>query len=579
MSRIDELVKQAQDHASAGRHDQALGLLTRALQAEPRHLGVLAGLCLTHHSKGDRVRALYFARRARDAYDTPETRLNLAIQLALTHDGEGALRELEPVLDGERAFGPACFRAARILADLGRPDEAAARARGWADRWPDVPPLWQAHVEALSRLGDTRGQMAAIREGLRRFPRYRPFAEWLASTALYVDDMPEAEVHELARAHAALLPPAPPPESIPRRAPDGTIRLGLLSPDFRTHSVSYFLLPLLRGLWGGRVKVFLYDTGDEHDAMTGALRGLAASWKWCRPLKDGQIAQVIRRDGVDVLLDLAGLTRGCTPGVLATRAARVQGSFLGYAGMTFLPGCDVRIADATTDPPGSEVAGAERLERLDPCFLCYQPGELPAARATARRAGVSFGSFNALSKVSPAAVALWSRVLREVADSRMIIKAWGLEAEASRARLRGLFAGHGVGADRLDLRGLNATAREHLESYHEVDVALDSYPYHGTTTTCEAMAMGVPVVTRVGAAHRSRVGLTLLSNAGLADLCAADDEAFVRTAAAIARDPARREAMRDEGDDGLRARLARSVLSDAAGYAERFEALMGVMVG
>lgn len=577
MGRIDDLMSQAQDHSAAGRHDQALALLTRAMQMEPDHVGVLASLCREHHMTGDGTRAMYFARRARAVRDLPETRLNLAIQLAIARDHDAALRELEPLLDGPSAFGPACFRAARILADAGRPDEAAARAREWADRWPSVPPLWQVYVEAIARMGDTAAQMEAIREGIARFPRYRPFIEWLASTALYVDNVTEAEVHELARAHAAMLPVAPSPHSIPRRAPDGTIRLGVLSPDLRTHSVSYFLLPLLRGLSGGRVKAFLYDTGDEQDATTAALRAAAVSWRWCRPLGDPQIAQIIRRDRIDVLLDLAGLTRGSTPGVLALRAAPVQANFLGYAGLSFLPGCDCRIVDSLTDPPGPEVAGAERLARLEGCFLCYQPPDLPPLAATNRSRTV-FGSFNALAKISPSAVALWSRVLREVPGSILMIKAWGLEAPASRARLYAAFAGHDISRDRLDLRGLNSSIAEHLQTYGEIDVALDTFPYNGTTTTCEALTMGVPVVTRVGTVHRSRVGLTVLNAVGLDELCAADDGAFVRIAAELARDDARRRALRGSDAAGLRDRLLASELCNSVAYARRFEAMLASLV-
>lgn len=577
MSRIDELLREAQDHARAGRHDAALPLVMRALRAEPNHAGALRAAVICHEAKGDFVRAIYFAKQARLAHDSFETRNGLAALLAVSGKTRDALDELSPLTDGPRAHPRACFHSARFLCDLGLSDESARRARAWADRWPNEPNLWQVYVEAIARLGDAAEQVAAIREGLSRFPNHRPFAEWLASTALYVDDMAESEILALARANALLVAYHAPAPARARRPASGAVRLGLISPDLRAHSVAYFLRPLMQNLDRARTPIYLYDNGDVADAVNAELRTLAVAWRGCRTATPEQIAEAVRRDDIDVLIDLAGLTRGSSTDVLARRPAPVQVTFLGYAGLTCLPGYDYRIVDSLTDPPETDARGAEKRLRLDPCFLCYQPAaDIPPLAASDTARPVTFGSFNALPKTSPKAIALWSRVMQAVPRSRMVIKAWGLECEAARSRVQAIFASHGVTADRLDLLALNATPREHLAEYARMDIALDTQPYNGTTTTCEALSMGVPVVTRVGEPHRSRVGFSLLSAVGLPELAARDDDAFVKAAASLANDPARRAAMR--APDGLRATMLASPLCDAPAYARRFEALLRSLV-
>ncbi|GJQ28737.1 MAG: hypothetical protein HBSAPP03_06210 [Phycisphaerae bacterium] len=572
MDRHTALLAEAQTLAEAGRFDDALARLTRVLRSEPNHPGALAGAAMTYQAKGDLVRAAYHARRALAVEDVPRMRLLVARVLEHAGDLAEARRVLAPLVEGPGAVPPACFRDAAMQCALGQADEAARRTRAWMDRWPGEAPMVQAHVKALTRLGDARAVVAALREGVARFPANRSFREWLASAANYVDDLDEAAVVDLAREHAALLPaPGPTP---PRRASDGLIRVGFVSPDFRTHAVAYFLAPLLRHLDPDAVRTFCYDTGDAPDATTASLRAMAGSWRDCRGLRDDSIASLVRSDGIDVLVDLAGLTLGCTPGVFARRAAPFQVSYLGYANTTAIPAMDARIVDSHTDPPVAAWRGTERIVRLDPCFLCYQPpGDLPDV--TPRPDGpVVFGSFNALLKVTPRTVDLWSRVMAGVPGSRLIVKAWGLECEATRRRLDGLFTDRGVAESRLEFLHFSRTRAEHLATYHRVDIALDTFPYHGTTTTCEALSMGVPVVSRVGEVHRARVGLSILSAVGLADLAATTDEAFVETAVGLANDPARRAAWRSAGPEGLRARLVASPLGDGPGYAQRFKALL-----
>lgn len=240
---------------------------------------------------------------------------------------------------------------------------------------------------------------------------------------------------------------------------------------------------------------------------------------------------------------------------------------IGYPNTTGLTAIDVRLVDSHTDPSGDEALATERLLRLDPCFLCYAPPtDAPAPTTPASHAPFTFGSFNAIAKVGDACCALWARALAAVPDARLLLKTKALADDTARAALLDRLARAGISPERVELVPSTATVAEHLALYGRIHVALDSFPYHGTTTTCEALWMGVPVVTRVGDRHAARVGASLLAAVGLEELVANDDDAFAAICARLARDRAALEALRH----GLRDRLRTSPLTDADGYRTRF---------
>jgi predicted O-linked N-acetylglucosamine transferase (SPINDLY family) len=228
---------------------------------------------------------------------------------------------------------------------------------------------------------------------------------------------------------------------------------------------------------------------------------------------------------------------------------------------------DVRITDAVADPEGAERCHSERLVRLPLGFLCYRPYRDAPEPAPPRRGAPVLGSFNNIAKVTPAVVAAWSRILDRVPEATILIKDRALADEQTKQRLRTLFAAEGIDLARVRLSGRIEDLRGHLGLYGEVDVALDPFPYNGTTTTCEAMWMGVPPVTLRGTRHAGRVGASLLTQVGLADLIAEDLEGYVATAAALAGDRDRLARLRS----AMRARMAASSLCDKAGFARRME--------
>jgi len=301
------------------------------------------------------------------------------------------------------------------------------------------------------------------------------------------------------------------------------------------------------------------------------LKSLVEHWHDISAIDDASLAEQIREDGIDILVDLAGHTAGGRLQTFARKPAPVQVAWLGYPCTTGLAAMDYRITDAYADPAGvSEAHYSETLFRLPDTFDCYGPprdapevGYLPAIA----QGHVTFGSFNNLAKLSAEVRALWARLLLAVPGSRLLLKSVPLADAAARQRLIGDFAAHGVGEERLILAAAEATHFSHLKRYHEVDIGLDPFPYNGVTTSFEAMWMGVPVVTLAGSGFISRMGVTMLTNLGMTELIADTPQGYVETAARLAGDIDRLAALRA----GLRDRMAKSPLTDARRFTLNLE--------
>jgi protein O-GlcNAc transferase len=354
--------------------------------------------------------------------------------------------------------------------------------------------------------------------------------------------------------------------------PDRPIRVGYVSPDFRRHSVNYFVEPLLTARDRAGFHVTCYSDVIRPDDETDRILTLCDRWRDARTLSDEALAKLVRDDGIDILVDLAGHTGTNRLGVFARKPAPVQVTYLGYPNTTGMRAVDYRLTDAAADPPGkTEAFHAEQLVRL-PHFLCYQPpADAPAVAPppVAANGFVTFGCFNVLAKVTPEAMGLWAKTMAVLPNSRLVMKdrLGTLAYPARRRMVLDIFAYHRVAADRLDLLGKEPDFAAHLAAYAKVDVVLDPFPYNGTTTTCEALWMGVPVVTLAGTRHAARVGVSVLQAAGLGELVAATPEAYARTAVVLARDPQRLAQLRT----GLRQKLSASPLLDAAGFTASLE--------
>lgn len=327
--------------------------------------------------------------------------------------------------------------------------------------------------------------------------------------------------------------------------PDRPLVVGYVSPDLHTHSVSYFAEAPLSHHDPSRVKAIVYDVCPRGDARTehlrAALERVGGTWKRVASLSEAALADLVRADRVDVLVDLTGHTAGNRLETFARKPAPVAVTWIGYPNGTGLSRVDWRITDSVSDPPSTRQAYVERLWRLPGCFLCYTPSPLapPSAPTPALERGyVTFGSFNALSKQTPEVMRVWARILREMPSARLVLKNKPFVCPTTREYHWRAWEALGVRRARVDLLGLAPGHGDHLAQYAGVDVALDPWPYAGTTTTTECLLMGVPCVTRRGSCHAHSVGATLLQHANLPAEWVADDEnSYVEAALRLARLP------------------------------------------
>ncbi|CAA6606133.1 putative Tetratricopeptide TPR_2 repeat protein [Rhodospirillaceae bacterium LM-1] len=350
------------------------------------------------------------------------------------------------------------------------------------------------------------------------------------------------------------------------------LRLGFVSSDFRHHATGVFLPPLLQGCRQGGWKVTLYSNTKKEDAFTQRFKEMCDEWRDIRSLDDAQAADLVRADGTDILFDLNGHTAGNRLGLFALRPAPMQITFMDYVCTTGLRQMDFLIHDGTQLPPENAERFTEKVLYLEPDALVYAPPAYAPDVSPApclKNGFVTFGSFNALFKIGEDCIELWSAILRELPDSRLLIAAPNLKYDAARERAQALFRKHGVDAGRLTLLG-EADHLEHLSRYGEVDVVLDSQPYSGGLTTCEALWMGVPVIAMLGERIAGRHAASHLKAVGLGDLVATDFESYARLAVELARDKQRLISLHSN----LRNLVLNSPLCDTGRYLHRFMSIL-----
>lgn len=531
-----------------GRLVEAEAALQAALALQPGSEPVLTALAGVLHSLGRHREAVDAGRQAvAVAPGQAEPWINLGLALHAT----GRLDEA----------ADACLRALAISPD----DAMAVYNLGHVrnDQWRSA--------EAL----------AGFRRAVELAPGYQPARHALLFNLLYDPRQNEETLFlthsDWARDFCAALPESRPPPVDPK-LDSRRLRVGYVSPDFRAHSCAYFLKPLFTAHDRTRLEVYAYANVDKPDATTAWFRNHTEHWRDTRGRSDGDIARQIRADGIDILVDLAGHTRDQPLGVFALQPAPVQVAWLGYPATAGLRQIGYRLTDAEADPPGAaDRLHAERLVRLPGGLHCYEaPADAPEVNAlpALRNGGVTFGSFNNISKVTPEVVGAWAGILRLVAGSRLVLKGRLLAHAAARNALAQAFASEGIDPARIDLRDWVPRAAGPLSAYQDIDIALDTFPYNGTTTTFEALWMGVPVVTLRGQRHAARVGASILCHLGRPEWVAADVPAYTAIALGLASDLPGLVGLRQ----ALRGELGRSSLTDAAGFARKLEAVYRELV-
>jgi protein O-GlcNAc transferase len=348
------------------------------------------------------------------------------------------------------------------------------------------------------------------------------------------------------------------------------LNIGYVSPDFRKHPVAYFIEPILAEHDKKAFKIYCYTNSVIQDEVTDRLKSNVDKWRDITNMPDEKATKLIRQDGIDILVDLAGHTANNRMLLFARKPAPVQISCIGYLTTTGLSAIDYRIVDSYTDPPGlTEQFYTEQLMRLPGSFLCYVPDrEAPVVRRlpALTKKHVTFGSFNNLAKVSNEVISIWSKILRATPNSCLLMKTLSFRDEVTRQRIFTIFGENNISKDRIALLPPDPSPK-HFESYNLLDIGLDTFPFNGLATTCEAMWMGVPVVTLAGTAYHSRVGVSLLSNIGLAELVAKTSDEYISIAVNLANDLSRLESLRER----LRDMMKNSPVCDAKRFTANLE--------
>jgi predicted O-linked N-acetylglucosamine transferase (SPINDLY family) len=589
----------------SGQPAPAAELFAAAVAADPRVAGYHSNLGNARFALGAAADAVtaYRAALARDPA-LVEAHYNLGRCLNDLGDREAAIASYRQALARQPRLAVARYGVGNALGRLGRLREAVAEYRAAVAADPRHADAWCNLGFALTMLGegdaavDCLGRAAALQPaspGVRanlalalvmqgRGAEAEPWlatpyapeagAAWAHSTRLFCllylpafgPDFIAAAHRQFATDYEAPLARLRQPHANDRD-PERRLRIGYVSPNLVEHSVACFLEPVIAHHDRARVEVFCYSDAPHADAVSGRLAAASDHWLACAGWPDARLAERIRADGIDVLVDLAGHTQDNRLTLFARRPAPVQVTWLGYAGTTGLAGMDYRLVTADTDPPGAEAWHSERLLRLPRTLWCFRP-RFPAPGAPPPRpssAPVTFGSANNVAKLSAECLALWARVLGAVPGARLVLT--GVAEGSVRDRLRQPFVAAGIDPARITLHG-RLPAAEFQAVCAGIDIGLDAFPYAGTTTTCELLWLGVPVVTLAGPTSVARSGAALLRLVGLDDCVADTPDGFVATAVALAADPARVAALRAS----LPARVAASPLRDEQAMARDLEA-------
>jgi len=428
-------------------------------------------------------------------------------------------------------YAEAIFNLALTLADSGQVEQAVEYAARAAELAPEIPPgLGFQCYAANFRPGFDR---AAIAAEMRRFNER--FAAPLSKSIQPHDN---------------------------DRAPDRRLRIGYVSPDFFFQAECFFFLPLLKNHDRQNFEIHCYSSALEPDDVTRQIRESADVWHDVAGESDEQLAQRIRADRIDILIDLTMHMRHNRLLLFAQKPAPIQVTWLAYPGGTGVAAIDYRLTDRFIDPPDTDRFYAEKSVRLPDSWCCYDPlSDVPVGPDRAQ-GFVRFGSLNNPSKLNDQVLKLWSRVLQSVPESRLLLL---VASDQHRSRIRKLFSAAGIEDDRLEFTP-HLSRPEYLRLYDQIDVCLDPLPYNGITTTLDALSMGVPVVTLAGSTAPGRAGLSILTTAGMPELIARTPDEFIQIASR-ARDLPPLNSGRTE----IRRRLTQSPLMDAKRFAANIE--------
>ncbi len=582
-----------------GHLSEALSLLEEVIAFDADNISALQHIALLYSQNGNHHAALNIYQHLNNILpESSESLMLLGVEFAETGNYESAVNCFLACLKSESANATLHLMVGIAYDELDKMDEALKHFSSAFELNPEddttlthlakslisklriteaeqylltalkINPANALAYNNLGRIYKSQGKSAeavtAYRNALKLDPQNPVVVNNLLLCLNYLSDLsPEAIFlehqklcNQVYHVHSKFSEQHPQPEN-------GKLRIGYVSGDFHNHSVAFFFEPVLLHHDRRKFHIFCYSNDSRSDDTTNRLKATPTEWRSIVGLSDEQAAKIVRQDCIDVLVDLAGHSSENRLGLFALKPARIQVSWLGYPHSTGLSQMDYYLSDVLCDPNRvTDHLYTEKIIRLPDAFCCYLPPlQFPAVKPlpSTKSGVVTFGSFNNFAKVNDRLIELWAGILSQVSGSRLFLKSMSLGDQVTQQSVLAMFQSHGIPADRIALLGTVKSAIDHLELYSQIDIALDTYPYHGTTTTCEALWMGVPVVTLAGTTHASRVGVSFLTAVGCQELIAVTAKEYINIAVSLAGAPYRLYWYREN----LRSMMARSPLMDA----------------
>ncbi len=566
-------IEQALTHQKAGRLREAEDIYRQILKCQPEHVEALHWLGVVALQRGQYLSAVELIGKAlvrSPEYIAAHNNIGLAWQGAGQLEQAGAaFRQALSLAPGdadiEVNLGKVLFEQGKLSDAAAVYGQAIAHAPNLALAYSNLGGVRLAQAEHAAAIACFRKAMALeadhyAHSNMLQAMHYHPN---LSPVVLFT------EARHWNEQHAAALRAAWLPHNNPRD-PERQLRLGYVSADFRCHPVGWFMQPVLAHHDRAQFEIFCYAGVPRPDPVTERFRSTTDHWCDALTLSDASLAEKVREDRIDILVDLSGHARGHRLLTFARKPAPVQVTAGGHYSTTGLEAIDHLITDRYHAPEGSERYFSETLVRMPHDYICYEPpvyAPAVVAPPVLRRGYVSFGCYNNLAKINERVVAVWGGILKALPTAKLRLQTHQLNDPPTRARLSELFAARDIETERLDFHGY-LPHEQLLAAYAEIDIALDPFPYSGGLTTLEALWMGVPAVTLSGQTFCGRHSTSHLNNVGLPKLVTTTPEEYVAVALALASDPERLRALRQ----GLRERMAASPLCDAKGYTRDLEA-------
>ncbi len=560
-------------HQAGGLND-AIASFRKAVALKPDNARAWLGLGHLLQEAGSLADAIK-AFRASTMHDPQLVDAWTGLGIALAFDRK--LVESREALQRATELGPDLphthFNLAKAQQACSQYEEAIASLRRAIELDPRDAGPWLNLGNVLTESGRVDEALSAQRRASSLAPNAAAVRASILLTMLYHPRVTPHEQFEMSRRWGEEFGRIAESNHRNDRDPDRLLRIGYLSGDYRAHPVPSFLENILVGHDRSQFRVIAFNNSRSFDHVSAKLKAEVDEWHDVGALRDDAATATIRDAKTDILVDLSGFTGDGRPLVVARGPAPVQFNYLGYPATSGMPAVQYRLTDAVADPPGmTESHFTETLVRLPGCFLCYRPDDdapAPLDATPAQASGyVTFGSFNNLPKVTDEMIALWARIMQAVPGSRFLMKTRPLALASARQRIIDAFMANGISADRLQLLGWTEYSQRHA-IVASADIALDSFPYSGTTTTCEVLWLGVPWVTLAGRSHVSRVSASILTSVGIPELIANTPDDYVDKAIILAGDVERLSQYRRT----LRDMMRKSPLLDPAGFVRNLESV------